>query len=114
MAFRLRKASQNIAKLNKARETYGFRNVCTSESKIFFKHKKKSFKQTSCLFDVKVLNQMSNNKGGILILNVTIDAKNFVLINLYNLDTENEKVEVLNTLLTKMRTIEKNENSNLY
>ena len=57
---------------------------------------------------------MSNNKGGILILNVTIDAKNFVLINLYNLDTENEKVEVLNTLLTKMRTIEKNENSNLY
>ena len=63
---------------------------------------------------MKVLNQMSNNKGGILILNVTIDAKNFVLINLYNLDTENEKVEVLNTLLTKMRTIEKNENSNLY
>ena len=63
---------------------------------------------------MKVLNQMYNNKGRILILNVTIDAKNFILINLYNLDTENEKVEVLNTLLTKMRTIEKNENSNLY
>ena len=37
---------------------------------------------------------MCNNKGRILILNVIIDAKNFVLIYLYNPNTENEQVEV--------------------
>ena len=42
---------------------------------------------------------MCHNKGHILILNATIDAKNFVLINLYNPNTENEQGEVLNTLL---------------
>ena len=46
---------------------------------------------------------MCDNKGRILILNATIDAKNFVLINLYNPNTENEQVEVLNTLLTMMK-----------
>ena len=45
-------------------------------------------------FDVNVLNQMWGNKGCILILNVTIDVKNFVLIYLYNSNTENEQVEV--------------------
>ena len=29
-----------MAKLNEARETYGFRNVCTSDGKIFFKDEK--------------------------------------------------------------------------
>ena len=33
---------------------------------------------------------MSDNKGRILILNVTIDVKHFVVINLYNTNTENE------------------------
>ena len=56
---------------------------------------------------------MSGNKGRILILYVTIDAKNFVLTNLYNPNTENEQVEVLNTLLTMMKTVDMNENSNL-
>ena len=63
--------------------------------------------------DVNVLNQMCDNKGRILILNVTIDVKNFVLINLYNPNTENEQVEVLNTLLTMMKTIDINENTNI-
>ena len=56
---------------------------------------------------------MCDTKGRILILNATIDAKNFVLINLYNPNTENEQVEVLNTLLTMMKTIDINENTNL-
>ena len=56
---------------------------------------------------------MCDNKGGILRLNITIDVKNFVLINLYNLNTENEQVEVSNTHLTVMKTIEINKNSNL-
>ena len=56
---------------------------------------------------------MCDSKGHILILNVTIDAKNFVLINLYNPNTGNEPVEVLNTLLTLMKTIDINKNTNL-
>ena len=56
---------------------------------------------------------MCDNKGCVLILNVTIDVKNFVLINLYNPNTENEQVEVLNTLLTMMKTIDINENTNI-
>ena len=43
---------------------------------------------------------MSDIKGRILIINITIDVKKFVLINLYNLNTENEEAEVLNTILT--------------
>ena len=43
---------------------------------------------------------MSDIKGRILIINITIDVKKFVLINLYNLNTENEKAEMLNTILT--------------
>ena len=35
---------------------------------------------------------MSDNKGHILILNVTIDVKSSVLINLYNPNTENKNV----------------------
>ena len=35
------------------------------------------------------------------------------MINLYNANIENEQVEVLNTLLTMMKTIDINENSNL-
>ena len=57
---------------------------------------------------------MCDNKGRILILNATIDVKNFVLINLYNPNTENEQVEVLNTLLTMMKSIDINENTNFY
>ena len=64
-------------------------------------------------FDVNVLNQMCDSKGRILVLNVTIDVKNFVLINLYDPNTENEQVEVLNTLLTMMKTIVINENTNI-
>ena len=57
---------------------------------------------------------MCDNKGRILILNATIDVKNFVLINLYNPNTENEQVEVLNTLLTMMKSIDIKENTNFY
>ena len=42
---------------------------------------------------------MCDSKGRILILNVAIDVINFVLINLYNSNTEIEHVEVLKTLV---------------
>ena len=56
---------------------------------------------------------MYDSKGRALISNATIDAKNFVLINWYNPNAENEQVEVLSTLLTMMKTIDINENTNL-
>ena len=56
---------------------------------------------------------MCNKKGRILILNVSIEAKNFFLINLYNPNTENEQVEVFYTLLTMMKTTDTNVNTNL-
>ena len=65
-------------------------------------------------YDVNVLNQISDNKGHILILNVTIDAKIFVMINSYNPNTENKQIEVLNALLTIMKTTGIKENSNLF
>ena len=56
---------------------------------------------------------MCDNKGRVLILNVSIGVKSFILINLCNPNTENEQVEVLNTLLTMMKTIDINENTNI-
>ena len=61
-----------------------------------------------------LLNQTSGNKGHILILNVTIDAKIFVMINSYNPNTENKQIEVLNALLTIMKTTGIKENSKLF
>ena len=43
-------------------------------------------------------NQKTDNDGRILILGVTINDVKFVLINLYNANTEREQVSVLNNL----------------
>ena len=43
-----------------------------------------------------VNNQKTDNDGQILILDITINNANFVLINLYNANTETEQVSVLN------------------
>ena len=48
-----------------------------------------------------------------MILSVTINAKNFASINLYNPNTDNKQVELLNTLLTMMKIIDVNEDTNL-
>ena len=57
-------------------------------------------------------NQKTDNNGRILILDVAINDVNFVLINLYNADTETEQVSVLNNLSSLLEkfdvTLEKN------
>ena len=57
-------------------------------------------------------NQKTDNDGRILILDVTINDVNFVLINLYNANTETEQVSVLNNLSSLLEkfdvTLEKN------
>ena len=59
-----------------------------------------------------VNNQKNDNDGRILILAVTINDVNFVLINLYNANTETEQLSVLNNLSTLLEkfdaTLEKN------
>ena len=59
-----------------------------------------------------VNNQKTDNDGRILILDVTINNVNFVLINLYNANTETEQVSVLNNLFLLLEkfdvTLEKN------
>ena len=48
-----------------------------------------------------VNNQKTDNDVPVLILDVTINGVNFVLINLYNTNTETEQVSVLNNLTFK-------------
>ena len=59
-----------------------------------------------------VNNQKTDNDGRILILDVTINDVNFVLINLYNVNTETEQVSILNNLSSLLEkfdvTLEKN------
>ena len=46
-----------------------------------------------------ILNKENTDKaGGILILNITIDADQCILINLYNANTETEQVIILEEL----------------
>ena len=57
-------------------------------------------------------NQKTDNGGRMLILDVTINDVNFVLINFYNANTETEQVSVLNNLSSLLErsgvTLEKN------
>ena len=57
-------------------------------------------------------NQKADTDGQILILDVTINDVNFVLINLYNANTETEQLSALNNLSSLLEnfdvTFEKN------
>ena len=53
-----------------------------------------------------VNNQKTDNDSRILILDVTINDVNFVLINLYNANTETEQVSVLNNLSSLLETFD--------
>ena len=44
---------------------------------------------------VKVLDKKTDKNGGILILDIMVDETNFVLVNIYNLNTETEQVTTL-------------------
>ena len=63
--------------------------------------------------DGNILIRISDNKGHILIFDITTNAKNFVSINLCNPNNENDQAEVLNPFLTVMETVDKKEKSKL-
>ena len=47
-------------------------------------------------------NQKTDNDGWILILDFTINDVNFILINLYNANTETQQVPLLNKLSSRL------------
>ena len=53
-----------------------------------------------------VNNQKTDNDSRILILDVTINDVSFVLINLYNYNTETEQVSVLNNLFSLLENLD--------
>ena len=60
---------------------------------------------------LSIRNKLSDNNGCILILDIDIDDKNFILINLYNPNTEAEQLKTLSKLaemLTKLHLTQNN------
>ena len=64
-------------------------------------------------YNFVVSNQKTDNNGQILILDVTINDVNFVLINLYNANTETEQVSVLNNLSSLLENFDLTSEKNL-
>ena len=64
-------------------------------------------------YNFVVTNQKTDNNGQILILDVTINDVNFVLINLYNANTETEQVSVLNNLSSLLENFDLTSEKNL-
>ena len=60
-----------------------------------------------------VSNLKNDNDGGILILDVTINNVNSVLINLYDANTEREQVYVLNNLSSLLEKLDVTSEKNL-
>ena len=56
---------------------------------------------------------MSDKKGRPLVLDTRIDGSEFLLINIYNANTEKEQVSVLNELITILSNFENTFNHNV-
>ena len=85
------------------------------KGEVFYSHgKSNSCSVLICFIGSKRLfirNKLSDNNGRILILDVDIDDENFILINLYNPNTEAEQLQNLSKLtemLTKLHLIQNN------
>ena len=57
---------------------------------------------------------MSDKKGRVLVLDARIDDFDFLLINIYNANTEKEQVSVLNELTTILSNFENIHNDNVF
>ena len=52
-----------------------------------------------------VNNQTTDKHGQILILDVTVDGSEYILVNIYNANTESEQLKVLNDLSELMKKV---------
>ena len=59
------------------------------------------------------INKISDKKGGILILGVTVNDDNFLLINLYNSNTKSEQIVTLSALQNLLEKIDDIKNKNI-
>ena len=59
-----------------------------------------------------IRNKLSDNDGRILILDVDIDGENFILINLYNPNTETEQLKALSKLTEMLTKLHLTQNNN--
>ena len=60
-------------------------------------------------FSVKKTNKQETDKEGrILILDVSINDSEYILINLYNANTEKEQIDVLNNMLVLLEKFDTN------
>ena len=62
--------------------------------------------------DITVKKKLSNKKGQLLVLDTRIDGSDFLLINIYNANTEKEQVSALNELTTILSNFENTLNHN--
>ena len=60
-----------------------------------------------------IRNKLSDNDGRILILDVDIDDENFILINLYNPNTEAEQLKTLSKLSEMLTKLHLTQNNNI-
>ena len=58
-------------------------------------------------------NKLSDNDGHILILDVDINDENFILINLYNPNTEAEQLKILSKLTEMLTKFHLTQNNNI-
>ena len=82
--------------------------------KVFFSHgKTNSCRVLIAYFGTEkstVKKQQTDHSGRILILDVSINDSEYILINLYNANTEKEQIEVLSNLFALLKTFDINPN----
>ena len=61
----------------------------------------------------QIENEIKDKNGRILILQVTIQGSNYILINIYNANTEQQQLTVLNQLDEFLHTIEINRDTQI-
>ena len=74
-----------------------------NSKKMFWFHSKRFF----------IRKKLSDNDGRILILHIDIDDKNFILINLYNPNTEAEQLKTLSKLTEMLTKLHLSQNNNI-
>ena len=87
------------------------------KGEVFYSHgKSNSCGVLICFIGSKkffIRNKLSDNDGRILILDVDIDDENFILINLYNPNTEGEQLKTLSKLTEMLTKLHLTQNNNI-
>ena len=58
--------------------------------------------------------KLCDNDGRILILDITIDSIDYILINIYNANTEKEQIKVIKSLCDLLNSLESYQNKRVF